>query len=236
MDNVFTMQNQSPSEFIEQINQLTQPIVHGTQSRFLTPILKHGLDCAKHTYQHYNKEHQCNHFVNIKKDEKGNLDNEQLIESLLLGMCYATHGNLADINFSKHIENLFIHYTKKSIHLQDKNSLMHLVISTLLGKIMHKHLDKKNMIKGQYLGCPLLLIYDAQDKTLISQPHHIEVDMKEVLTKEYLKIILAPEKYLPYIDYLTHDLYEDENKQNTIMTFPIEIIESLDSIIKEKVN
>lgn len=219
------MQNQSPSEFIEQINQLTQPIIHGTQSRFLTPILKHGLDCATHTYQHYIKDHQCNHFVKINKDE--HINNQQLMESLLLAMCYATHGNLADIKFSNQIENLFTHYTKQSIHLQEKNSLMQLVISTLLRKIMHKHLNKKTMIKGQYLGCPLLLIYDVKDKNVISQPHHIEVGMNEVLSKEYLKMILAPEKYLPYIDYLTQEIDDDGKLRSHISIFPMEIIESL---------
>jgi hypothetical protein len=218
------MPNQSAKDFISQLKLLTQPVVHGTQSRFLTPIIKYGLNYELSSV--HDRDYKHNHFVLLDK-EKNLIKKDsrlELIEGLLLSMCYATHGNLADINFSKHIENLFLHYTKKSVFLQQKNSLIHLIIATLLRKINSKHLKRKTRIKGRDLGCPLLLIYDALDKPIIYKSHHIEVGISEPIKKECLKFILAPEKYLPLIEYLVEDAL---GKEHTISIFPIEIIEEL---------
>lgn len=217
------MQSQSSKEFIEQLKAISTPVIHGTQSRFLSSILKHGLN---YELSSLHCEHKHNHFIMLNQGNYLNENNsyQELVGALFLAICYATHGNLADINFSGQIENLFIHYTKNSSILLKKNTLIRLIISTLLRKISHKHLKRKTKIKGKDLGCPLLLIYEAKDKTLIHKNHHIEVGIKESLPKESLKIVLAPEKYLPYIEYIIEQAFD---VKNTITVFPIEIIEQI---------
>ena len=56
-----TIRNKKESkEFIEQLKAISTPVIHGTQSRFLSSILKHGLN---YELSSLHCEHKHNHFI-----------------------------------------------------------------------------------------------------------------------------------------------------------------------------